>query len=90
MAEVVLGLVVLLMSGLCLLVAMRLAGWSWNLLDLMGIPLVLGTGVDYSLFTQLALRRYHGDLLIVYRSVGRALLNSVTARRCATTSTTSS
>src|SRR5262249_41061876 len=32
------------------------------------------TGVDYSIFMQLALRRYHGDTQMAYRSVGRALL----------------
>jgi len=31
-------------------------------------------GVDFSIHIQLALRRYHGDLLAVRRSVGRALL----------------
>ncbi|HEY3860517.1 MAG TPA: MMPL family transporter [Verrucomicrobiae bacterium] len=72
--EVLLGLGVLLLSALCLLAVMRLAGWSWNLLDLMAIPLVLGTGVDYGLFSQLALRRHHGDLAMAYQSVGRALL----------------
>ncbi len=74
LAEVLLSIGTLLLSGLCLLAIMRLAGWSWNLLNLMGIPLILGTGVDYSIFTQLALRRYHGDLQMAYRSVGRALL----------------
>lgn len=42
--------------------------------DLMVVPLVLGTGVDYSIFTQLALRRYGGSLRMAYDSVGRALL----------------
>jgi len=74
LSEVLLGLAVLALSGLCLLAVMRLAGWSWNLLDLMSVPLVLGTGVDYGLFMQLALRRHHGDLTLAYRSVGRALL----------------
>jgi predicted RND superfamily exporter protein/lauroyl/myristoyl acyltransferase len=73
-AEVLLGLAVLLLSGLCLLATMKLAGWSWNLLNLMALPLVLGTGVDYGIFMQLALRRYHGDLRTAHRSVGRALL----------------
>jgi hypothetical protein len=41
---------------------------------LMAIPLVLGTGVDYSIFMQLALRRHNGDLHAAYLSVGRALL----------------
>jgi len=72
--EIILSLAVLVLSGLCLLSVMRLVGWSWNLLDLMGIPLVLGTGVDYSIFMQLALRRYHGDQRVAYHSVGRALL----------------
>ena len=72
--EMLLSLGALLLSGLCLLTVMRLAHWSWNLLSLMAIPLVLGTGVDYSIFMQLALRRYHGDLRMAYHSVGRALL----------------
>jgi uncharacterized protein len=72
--EILLSLGVLALSGLCLLSVMRLAGWSWNLLNLMALPLVLGTGVDYSIFMQLALRRHFGDLRAAYQSVGRALL----------------
>jgi predicted exporter/lauroyl/myristoyl acyltransferase len=74
LAEMLLGLGVLLLSGLCLLATMSLAGWSWNLLNLMAVPLILGTGVDYSIFMQLALRRHGGDLGAVRRSIGRALL----------------
>jgi predicted RND superfamily exporter protein len=72
--EVLLSLGVLALSALSLLTIMRLFGWSWNLLNLMALPLILGTGVDYSIFMQLALRRHHGDLQLAYRSVGRALL----------------
>jgi lauroyl/myristoyl acyltransferase len=72
--EICLSLCVLALSGLCLLSIMRLAGWSWNLLNLMAIPLVLGTGVDYSIFMQLALRRHGGNLNAAHLSVGRALL----------------
>jgi len=72
--EILLSLAVLALSGLCLLAVMRLAGWSWNLLNLMALPLVLGTGVDYSIFMQLALKRHHGDVHQAYLSVGRALL----------------
>ena len=72
--EIFLGLSVLLLSGLILLTVMRVMGWSWNPLNLMALPLILGTGVDYSLFMQLALRRHHGDLRVAHRSVGRALL----------------
>jgi predicted RND superfamily exporter protein/lauroyl/myristoyl acyltransferase len=72
--EILLGLAVQLLSGLCLLAVMSVAGWSWNLLNLMALPLMLGTGVDYSIFMQLALRRHDGDLGLVRRSIGRALL----------------
>jgi predicted RND superfamily exporter protein len=44
------------------------------LLNLMAVPLILGTGVDYSIFMQSALRRHHGDLRLAYVAVGRALL----------------
>jgi predicted RND superfamily exporter protein len=72
--EILLGAAVLLMSGLCLLAVMGVAGWSWNLLNLMALPLMLGTGVDYSIFIQLALRRHGGNLGLVRQSIGRALL----------------
>jgi lauroyl/myristoyl acyltransferase len=52
---------------------MKMTGWSWNVLNLMALPLILGTGVDYSLFMQLALRRHGGSLEAAHRSVGRAL-----------------
>jgi lauroyl/myristoyl acyltransferase len=71
--EIGLSLGVLLLSGLCLMAAMKLAGWSWNVLNLMALPLILGTGVDYSLFMQLALRRHGGSLSVAQRTVGRAL-----------------
>jgi predicted exporter/lauroyl/myristoyl acyltransferase len=72
--EIALSLTVLLVSGLCLMAVMKLSGWSWNVLNLMALPLILGTGVDYSIFMQLALRRHHGSLREAGRSVGRALL----------------
>ena len=72
--EILLSLGVLLVSGLGLLAVMRTAGWSWNLMNLMALPLMLGTGVDYSIFMQLALRRHNGDAAAAHRSVGRALL----------------
>jgi predicted exporter/lauroyl/myristoyl acyltransferase len=73
MVEILLSLGVLLLSGCCLLAVMRVCGWSWNVLNLMALPLILGTGVDYSLFMQLALRRHGGSLEAARRSVGRAL-----------------
>lgn len=72
--EILLGALVLGLSGLCLLATMALSGWTWNLMNLMALPLVLGTGVDYTIFIQLALRRQGGDRVMVRRSVGRALM----------------
>ena len=72
--EILLGAAVLGLSGLCLLAIMALSGWKWNLMNLMALPLMLGTGVDYTIFIQLALRRHSGDLVMVRRSVGRALM----------------
>jgi lauroyl/myristoyl acyltransferase len=57
-----------------LLAVMSLFGWSWNLLNLMAVPLLLGAGVDYTIHTQLALRRHEGDAMAVRRTTGRALL----------------
>jgi predicted RND superfamily exporter protein len=74
MTEIYLGIIVLCMSGLCLLATMAVSGWSWNLMNLMALPLILGTGVDYCIFMQLALRRHGGDLAMARRSVGRALM----------------
>jgi len=71
--EILLSIGVMLLSGLFLLAIMRVAGWSWNLLNMMAVPLILGTGVDYSIFMQLALRRHDGDLKLAHQSVGRAL-----------------
>jgi len=72
--EVLLSLVALLFSLLALCALMKAAGWSWNLLNMMAMPLLLGVGVDYSIHTQLALQRQGGDLRRMRRSVGRALL----------------
>ncbi len=72
--EVVLSMATLAVSGLCLMAFMGVAGWSWNLLNLMSLPLLLGMGVDFSIHIQLALQRHHGDLAMVRGSIGRALL----------------
>ena len=72
--DVLLSFVNLLAAGLLLHAVMTVAGWSWNLMNLMALPLLLGMGVDFSIHIQLALRRHHGDLRLVRGSVGRALL----------------
>jgi predicted RND superfamily exporter protein len=72
--EVLLSLATLVFSGLLLHLVMGLAGWSWNMMNLMALPLLLGMGVDFGIHMQLALRRHAGDSSFVRRSIGRALL----------------
>jgi uncharacterized protein len=73
-AEVALSCLAVAFSLLGLLTVMSVAGWSWNLMNLMALPLLLGTTVDYSIHMQLALRRHGGNLELVRRGTGRALL----------------
>jgi KDO2-lipid IV(A) lauroyltransferase len=73
-SEVVLGLAALLLAFLLLLTGMRLTGASWNLLNLVAIPLVLGTSVDSMIHIQLALRRSGGDLRRMWKTTGTALV----------------
>jgi uncharacterized protein len=72
--EMLLSLITLVVSALCLWALMGALGWSWNLLNLMALPLLLGIGVDFSIHIQFALKRYNGDLAVVRGSIGRALL----------------
>ncbi len=72
--EVALSLATLALAGLLLLALMSLAGWSWNLMNLMAVPLLLGATEDYSIHTQLALRRHGGDLRRTFHSTGKAVL----------------
>ena len=72
--EVALGVLALAAGFVALLAIMRVCGWSWNLLNLMALPLLLGTGVDYTIHVQLAMRRHLGDRRAVWRNTGKALL----------------
>lgn len=61
-------------GALALLVLMRLLGWEWNFLNLSAIPLLFGSGLDYTIHMVLALRRSEGDLAVVRKGVRKALL----------------
>lgn len=74
LGEVLLSLGSLAFSLLALCTLMKLLGWTWNLMNMMAVPLLLGIGVDYSIHMQLALRRNNGDIRLSRESVGRALL----------------
>ncbi len=71
--EVLLSFGALAFSFLLLLAVMRLAGWSWNLMNLTALPLMLGAGVDYTIHVQLGLRRHGGSPRAMRRVTGRAL-----------------
>ena len=73
-AAVCLCLLSLAVSLLALLAVMSLAGWSWNLMNVMALALLLGAGVDYSIHVQLAMRRNAGDANRMRRTVGQAIL----------------
>jgi uncharacterized protein len=72
--EVLLSGAALALSFALLLAVMSLVGWSWNLLSLVALPLLLGISVDSTIHLQLALRRHRGDRQAVWNTTGRALL----------------
>lgn len=51
-----------------------LTGRPWNFLSSMAIPLIVGTGIDYSIHLIFALRRSEGDLGKVWNGVGKGIL----------------
>ena len=74
LAEVAWSLGVLLVAGFALLAIMRFAGIQWNFLNIAALPLLLGTGIDYSIHVLLALRRSGGDTSEVWNGTGKAVV----------------
>lgn len=50
-----------------------LTGSAWNFLSGMAIPLIVGTGIDYSIHLIFSLRRNDGDFGKVWNGVGKAI-----------------
>ena len=48
-------------------------GQTWNFLSGMAIPLIVGTGIDYSIHLIFSLRRNNGDFNEVWNGVGKAI-----------------
>lgn len=71
--EVLLSLLAVTFALGLLLVVMSLQGWSWNLMNLTALPLLLGAGIDYSIHVLLSLRRHAGNPAAMRRTTGRAL-----------------
>ena len=64
---------VLLTVLLMLNAFVSLTGRSWNFLSGMAIPLIIGTGVDYSIHLIFSLRRNNGDYGKVWNGAGKAI-----------------
>ena len=71
---VALCLAVMSLSGLILLATMAWLGIGWNFLNIAATPLLLGTGIDYSIHIGLALRRNGGDIGAMWHGTGKAVL----------------
>lgn len=73
-ADVALALLAMALSTLMLLAVMSATGLSWNFVNLMATPLLLGTGIDYAIHVTLSLRRTGGDFKELWQGTGKALL----------------
>lgn len=72
--DVAMAVSVIVVSSGLLLGLMSLLGWQWDLLNLCAFPLLLGTGIDYTVHMIAALRRHQGARLAIRRGIARALL----------------
>ena len=62
------------LAALIFLAGMAVAGFRWNLMSLVALPLALGLGVDYSIHVLFAVQRGEGHGRVFRRGVGGALL----------------
>ncbi len=66
--------IAVLLTSLALVNAFVVAtGHTWNFLSGMAIPLIVGTGIDYSIHLIFSLRRNDGDFNEVWNGVGKAI-----------------
>jgi predicted RND superfamily exporter protein len=72
--DALLALACLIFAALLLLAIMALTGLQWNFMNVCAFPLLLGTGIDYSIHMILALRRENGNATIINKGIGRALI----------------
>ena len=88
LTDVIATLSMMALSWLCLIGSMSALaaiqaglpgfGWlpviEWNFMNLAAIPLLMGTGLDYSIHITLSIRRNRGDLRAVWERTGRAVV----------------
>ena len=72
--DLVAGLFCLLFSG-CVIVLLTIwTPMSWNSFNVCGLPLLFGTGLDFSIHMIFALRRNGGDVAAARHGIGKALV----------------
>lgn len=72
--DVALSVFALLFSAGILVLATTWTPLSWNSFNACGLPLIFGTGIDYSIHMLLALRRNGGNIVAARAGIGKALL----------------
>lgn len=72
--DVLLSAFALVFSAGILVLATTWTALHWNSFNACGLPLIFGTGIDYSIHMLLGLRRGGGDIAAARAGVGRALL----------------
>lgn len=61
------------LAFLALNASMGILGWTWNLMSLLALPVLLGSGLDFSLHLSLGLKRHGGDVRRTRGAVGKAV-----------------
>lgn len=71
--DLVLTLLSLVFGGAVLVILTVWTPLSWNSFNVCGVPLLFGTGLDFSIHMLFALRRSGGNLVEVRRGMGKAV-----------------
>ena len=72
--DVALALITLTFSGVLVMMMTLWFGFSWNFFNITAVPILFGTGLDYSIHMIFALRRTNGDLTAVRGGISKAIL----------------
>ncbi|MDF1824650.1 MAG: MMPL family transporter [Verrucomicrobiales bacterium] len=72
--DLVLSLFALLFTGCVIVILTVWTPMSWNSFNICGLPLLFGTGLDFSIHMIFALRRSSGDVVEARDGIGKALL----------------
>jgi predicted RND superfamily exporter protein len=72
--DLVLSLFSLLFAASFIVILTLWTPLSWNSFNLFGVPILFGTGLDFSIHMIYALRRYHGDGKRARQTIGKALV----------------